>query len=187
MSRRKHLAGFSLIEVMTAVVVMIVCSTGIAMMVNATTRANEDGWETTVATQFAATWMERVKRDAMRWTNLGNPVGTAYLDDITGEWFRPEATAEESYAADAFGRDTTNAAQTRFCVNLQNQAVHTLGGVTNAIRVNVRVYWDRSARGDVEVIDRATSPVAQGCNPLEESSPRIREIYVSTVVHRVVP
>ena len=71
MRRYADRAGYSLIEVMTAVAIMIVGSTGVAMMVGATTRANDDAWETTTAMNFASTWMERVKRDATAWTAAG--------------------------------------------------------------------------------------------------------------------
>jgi Tfp pilus assembly protein PilV len=192
MKRRNSSAGYSLIEVMTAVAIMIVGSTGVAMMVGATTRANDDAWETTTASAFAATWMERVKRDALLWTAAGEPA-TTYLSSAmldTREWYVPAANfalTGESPAADAFGWDTDNQDEMRYCVNLSTERVHRLTtGLTNAVRVNLRVYWARTVRGDVDVSDRRLGPAA-GCVPLAASSPLIREMYLSTIVHWVAP
>ena len=191
MKRRTSSAGYSLLEVMTAVAIMIVGSTGVAMMVGATTRANDDAWETTTASAFAATWMERVKRDALLWTAAGDPLTTYFSAAMlnTGEWYVPEpnfALTGESAAADAFGWDTTAPDQMRYCANLSTTRVHSLAGLTNAIRVNLRVYWARTVRGDTDVVDRRVGPAA-GCVALAAPSPLIREMYLSTIVHWTAP
>ena len=191
MRRYADRAGYSLIEVMTAVAIMIVGSTGVAMMVGATTRANDDAWETTTAMNFASTWMERVKRDATAWTAAGTP-NTQYLTAATlqsGEWYVPATdfgASGESPAADAFGFDTNTQSDMRYCVNRSAQQVHPSAGPANAIRVNLRVYWARTVRGDSDVVDRRVGPAA-GCVPLAAPSPLLREMYLSTVVHWVTP
>jgi hypothetical protein len=161
------------------------------MMVGATTRANDDAWETTTAMNFASTWMERVKRDAIGWTTPGAP-NTLYLKQatlLTNAWYVPVTdfgATGESPAADAFGWDTNTQADMRYCVNLSSQQVHPIAGLANAIRVNLRIYWARTVRGDADVVDRRLGP-ASGCVPLAASSPLIREMYLSTVVHWVAP
>jgi Tfp pilus assembly protein PilV len=189
MNARRSREGYSLIEVMTAVGIMIVGSTGIAMMVGATTRANDDAWESSTAATFAATWMERVKRDALNWTAAGDPLATRYLTDTTGAWTVPafDPGSGDSPAADAFGWDTNTQSEMRYCVNIANQPVHLVAGNINALRVNLRVYWARAGRGDVGVIDRRVGPSGTGCVVLAASSPLIREMYLSTVVHWVAP
>jgi Tfp pilus assembly protein PilV len=189
MNARRSTAGYSLIEVMAAVGIMIVGSTGIAMMVGATSRANDDAWESSTAAAFAATWMERVKRDSLLWTAAGTPVGTLYLGDTSGTWTvpAPAVGSGESAAADAFGWDTTDQEDMRYCVNIANQPVHFVGGAINALRVNLRLYWARAGRGDSAVVDRMAGPAGTGCVVLAASSPLIREMYLSTVVHWVAP
>ena len=76
-------AGYTLIEVMAAVAVMTVGATGIVMLQGATQHANQDAYEASVALNFANTWIERVKRDALNWRTQGtsptNLNATKYL------------------------------------------------------------------------------------------------------------
>jgi hypothetical protein len=141
--------------------------------------------------------MERVKRDALLWTQAGVPGGATYLNNMTGTWFKPDpgaAALQESWAATAFGRDTRVNEDMHFCVNMQNQEVHQLAGLTNAARVNLVVFWHRSSRGNAEVVDRSVGPVSasDGCattleNATANARGMLREIYMSTVVHWVAP
>ncbi|MFM2416203.1 MAG: hypothetical protein RL385_926, partial [Pseudomonadota bacterium] len=96
MSRRS--GGFTLIEVMIAVAIITIGSTGLFAMQGATLRANADASETTVATAFASTWLERIKRDALTWTLRGNAdlANTLNLQAPVGctsnAWFVPATT-----------------------------------------------------------------------------------------------
>lgn len=190
--RRRRLGGYSLLEVMIAVLCLMASFAWTLSLVNTSVRANEDGWDQTVASQFAATWMERVKRDATRWNERGTPFATTYLNNPTWTWFVPEpALASESVGADAYGQDTTVAANMRYCVNLRVGNAHHVDNSPNALVVGVKVFWHRSARGNAEIVDRTVGPFAGGCaaplDQTDEESGLIRTVEFYNVVHWVRP
>ena len=197
---RRARAGYTLIEIMTAVFIMTIGATGIVAMQGASVRSNQDANETTTAINFATTWVERIKRDARLWTQLGGPglANTRYLRMVTtnpGTWFLPHSTASESAAASYHGFDTLAAtanAPGHYCVNLSLTVVHAYNPLTsgvsapndiNAVRTDVRVWWHRAA----EDINRATPgcvpPTADnGVAAALPNEPRIRRQFLSTVV-----
>lgn len=71
MSARR--TGFTLVEVMIAMALFAVGMVGVSYMQSASVRSNQDAYESMVATNFARTWMERIKRDAVGWTSAGDP------------------------------------------------------------------------------------------------------------------
>jgi prepilin-type N-terminal cleavage/methylation domain-containing protein len=73
MSRRRP-AGYTLVEVMMGVALSAIGLVGIGAMQSASVRANQDAYESSIATNFARTWLERVKRDALLWNVPGNPI-----------------------------------------------------------------------------------------------------------------
>jgi Tfp pilus assembly protein PilV len=192
-ARRKPPAqsGYSLLEVMIAVMCLMASFAWTLSLVNTSVRANEDGWEQTVASQFAASWMERLKRDATRWYAAGVPGETQYLlNPDWSTWVVPQPQVlNESVAADAYGRDTADNASMRYCVNIKVGSAHQDSGQVDALVVGVKVFWHRSARGDVNVVNRAVGPFATGCTaPLsaaDEASGLIRTVEYYNVVHWV--
>jgi Tfp pilus assembly protein PilV len=190
--RTRRQGGYSLLEVMIAVLCLMASFAWTLSLVNTSVRANEDGWDQTVASQFAATWMERIKRDATRWNEQGVPFATTYLNNPTWTWFVPEPVlASESVGADAYGQDTAVAANMRYCVNLRVGNAHQVGGAVNALVVGVKVFWHRSARGNADIVDRTTGPFAGGCaaalTQAEEEGGLIRTVEFYNVVHWVRP
>jgi prepilin-type N-terminal cleavage/methylation domain-containing protein len=206
MSRRS--GGFTLIEVMIAVAIITIGSTGLFAMQGATLRANADASETTVATAFASTWLERIKRDALTWTLRGNAdlANTLNLQAPVGctsnAWFVPATTepSVESAAADihGFDIDTTLAADARptthFCANAIVSPVHGLGADralpivpaadVDLLRVTVRVWWARGGRGGTT--NYARSPAVRGCvvpTDADLGAATLRTVYLSTLVH----
>jgi prepilin-type N-terminal cleavage/methylation domain-containing protein len=196
--------GFTLIEVMTAVVVMTIGATGILAMQGASIHSNQDAFETAAAVNFGMTWLERIKRDARLWTTPGNAdlLNTVYLrglnDEDATDWFVPNPTLAgnevmddfESPAANYQGFDTlvtaANANNLRFCVNLKLTVAHAYNALTgssvastdaDAVRVDVRVWWHRSSDDASR-----TRACAGALTALEIASPAIRKQYLSTVV-----
>jgi prepilin-type N-terminal cleavage/methylation domain-containing protein len=200
-------AGYTLIEVMTAVVVMTIGSAGILAMQGATTRSNQDAYESGVAANFAATWLERLKRDARQWTETGNAAlaNTRYLNgtiatDRTAAGYVPPyfvptpllagAVALESPGADYFGFDTVDPARIHYCVNVSLVLAHAynptgaplnLAQDANAIQASVRVWWYRWGP------DANRSAVTSGClagalTELQNADRRIRKQYYSTIL-----
>jgi type IV pilus assembly protein PilV len=188
-------SGYTLIEVMTAVVVLTIGATGILAMQGASVRSNRDASETSTAINWATTWIERIKRDAYRWNATGNvDLGnTTYLVNATTNpkaWVLPATTAPESAGADYFGYDVVaaNAADIRYCVNLRftvaqayNPATGTMLATAdaNAVRADVRVWWDRNSLDVTRVSQNCLTAVLTAA---QINAPQIRKHYLSTVV-----
>jgi prepilin-type N-terminal cleavage/methylation domain-containing protein len=189
-------AGYTLLEIMTAVFIMTIGAAGILAMQGASVRSNQDANETTTAINFATTWVERIKRDARLWTEVGQTglERTRYLKmagSNPSTWFLPSSYASESAGADYYGFDTAEEGDVRFCVNLSLTAAHAYNPTTqgvaaiadvNAVRADVRVWWHRAAR-DVNRADPTCAP--QGDNTVAPALPneaRIRRQFLSSVV-----
>jgi prepilin-type N-terminal cleavage/methylation domain-containing protein len=197
--------GYTLIEVMTAVVVMTIGTAGILAMQGATTRSNQDAYESGIAANFATTWLERLKRDARLWTSTGNAglANTAWLNGTINvdrsaagfpEYFVPAPVMAgtnvlESPGADYFGFDTVDVASIHYCVNVSLVLAHAFnpaGGLNlaqdaNALQAAVRVWWYRWGP------DANRGAVANGClaAPLtaaQNADRAIRKQYYATIV-----
>jgi len=192
---RRDTRGYTLIEVMTAVVVMTVGATGILAMQGASVRANQDANETSVAVNFAGTWMERLKRDARLWIATGSSAldATRWLKMVRtnpSAWFVPVSSATESAAADYFGFDTLT--DPRFCVNLNLTVVHAYNPVTgstvaandaDAVRADLRIWWHRSSNDVNRTSLVCTPPTADNAiAPALPAELRIRRHYLSSVL-----
>lgn len=170
--KRARTAGYTLIEVMVGVLISAIGIAGITMMQTASVRGNQDAYESTVATNFARTWLERVKRDALLWNTPGNPVvGTMFVARaVPGNYFvpgtgwtppRPLAHAvnqsQESSGADYHGFEigspvdplNPGGAKVRtsdiyYCLHLRFNTVQTdAAGAAVAMGVDARVFWTR--------------------------------------------
>lgn len=90
----KRQQGFTIMEVMIAIGVMMVGSMAIIGMQVQAQRQNQLAREYLTATQFAQTWVERLKVDALMWTQPAVPNGaptpiqvlqnTTYLSAVLG-------------------------------------------------------------------------------------------------------
>ena len=191
--------GFTLVEVMTAVALMIVASAGILTMQGATTKANQIAQETTVAIDFAQTWMERLKRDSLRWTAVGQTArmnGPLYLSmEPSGAgqdiWNVPAATATEAPAADAYGFEVGPAddgARIRYCMGFRNVIQHLganpLTGTLDddTVRVDVRVWWHRQ-NFDQGLADMTNNRCDGAATPINVGARNdVRVVYLSNVL-----
>jgi prepilin-type N-terminal cleavage/methylation domain-containing protein len=207
---RTRRQGFTLIEVMMTVAIITIGATGLFAMQGATVRANAEAEEATVATAFASSWIERLKRDGLTWTARGSLAlaNSQNLKNLVGctanTWVVPTSSTPqvESALADfhGFDIDTTAPAADRprgyYCANVSVSPVHGMGAdrslpITNPddadlLRVTVRVWWARGGRGGADVSNLSLSPGARGCVvPADEelTSPTLRTVYLSTLVH----
>jgi len=189
--------GYTLIEVMTAVVVLTIGATGILAMQGASVRSNRDASETSTAINWATTWVERIKRDAVRWNATGNTdlAQTRYLLNATanpGAWVLPNTTVEpqSSPGADVFGYDVlpADAANIRYCINLRFTVVQAYNPTTrtmlaasdaNAVRADVRVWWHRNSLDTNRIAPVCLTAVLTAA---EINAARVRKHYLSTVV-----
>lgn len=171
--RRRRRAGFTLIEVMVGVLLSAIGIAGITFMQTASVRANQDAQETTVATNFARTWLERVKRDALLWRTPGNP-NVGLMFPLRGApasnyfvpgmgWtaprplLRPAGLAQESSGADYRGIEVgspsdpldpgspaVRTSDIYYCAHLRFTTVQNdTAGQAVAMAVDARVYWGR--------------------------------------------
>ena len=72
MTRRrgpKHSRGYTVIEVMIALTLLAVGTSGIIAMQKVTAIANRDAKTLVIATQVARTWVERLRADATQWNH----------------------------------------------------------------------------------------------------------------------
>jgi len=204
-TQRRRSEAFTLIEVMTSVALLTVSASGILLMQGATSSANQQAHESSVATDFAQTWVERLKRDSLRWTQIGEAdrtddpiyINGALSDVGQDNWLTPAFVLanNESNAADAFGFDVNpaDAARVRFCMNYRNVVQHvaphptTLLPDTDTLRVDVRVWWIR--RGDRR--DLMVPAGASQCDVMPAQSDfqsmLARVVYVSTVLRWEAP
>lgn len=151
-----------------AIAVMTAGALAVMALHQVTTFGNMQSRQLSTATQCAQTWVERLQRDAMRWTTGETPsavpsptllANTQYLRLIAApgdapEWIRPvPAVGTESWAFDHFGRDTRLAPDMSYCTDIRLQWVYP----GQAIRADVRVWYLRSHTG-VDVSDFVGCP-----------------------------
>jgi len=194
MTRHPRRAGYTLIEVMMSVAIMTVGAVGIMALAQSTTRGNVTAREITTATQISRTWLERLRRDAVNWTQPGQPLTppTVYLSNTPvaatgmGNWFAPvpPPASGESSAFGYLGADTTAAANMYFCTNVR------LGWSINqqAIRADVRTWWHRTDANAARNLFANCNggPGGEGAISAELTSPapRLRAVYASTLIRR---
>jgi hypothetical protein len=148
---RSHLgeAGYTAVEVLMAMTVMVIGAAAVMSMQKATVQGDLDARKTDVANAIARTWQERLQRDGMQWTcpgascpatsNFSNALlisagsNSATGSHVTGRWFLPGdylgTTTPESMSPgfDILGRDlpsgqlapSSTTPGTTFCVNVR--------------------------------------------------------------------
>lgn len=203
-------AGYTLIEVMTALVVMTIGAAGILAMQGATVRSNQDANESTVAANFATTWLERIKRDAHLWTAPGQsaldasgsrillkdkiryPDPDAPQPPAATEFFVParwptSGTVIESPGADYRGFDTID--DIRFCVNIALTLAHAYNPATpGALNLTADANALQAAvrvwwyRWGPDADRQAVKCLDGPLSEAQNADPLIRKQYYSTIV-----
>jgi prepilin-type N-terminal cleavage/methylation domain-containing protein len=150
--------GYTVIEVMIALTLLAIGTTGVIAMQKVTTIANRDAKNLVVATQVARGWLERLRADAVQW-NHPSPLNstsdlaqTKWLNNVDGKWFRPTDDALGSPSADVLGNDVrdTNLADAMYCTNVRLTWLYNppaSAAEAYLIRAEVRVYWVRDGAG----------------------------------------
>ncbi len=153
--------GYTVVEVMMALGVLTVGATGLIAMQKTTIVGNLRARTLSTASGIAATWVDRLKVDALSWrakTAGGTTLNsTRWLKKVgedfptksgdEGKWFvpAPDAALKYSALADLHGVDFTSTDKDKqakdgaFCTHLRmTQLLPTL------IRAEVRVFWLKS-------------------------------------------
>lgn len=158
-ANRKAARGYTAVEVMMAMTLLLVGAVGVMAMQRAAVQGNADAREMDVASSIARGWLERLERDATLWTpstvaivppaNLAS--ATLVHENLTGQWFVPSSRLSntapqddyESAGFDILGQDMTDltAAGLRYCVNVRLTPLTT---DQTLIRAEVRVFWPRN-------------------------------------------
>ena len=149
--------GTTVIEVMMALAMMAIGTSGIIAMQKLTIVANRDAKNLEVANEIARTWVERLRGDAMLWNHPSPINATADIADTvwlngniqdpgTADWFRPENVSASIYGVhDSLGRDDpTGGKNGPFCVNVRLTWIRP----NVSVRAEVRVYWLRQGIGN---------------------------------------
>jgi prepilin-type N-terminal cleavage/methylation domain-containing protein len=153
--------GYTVIEVLIAMTVMVIGAAAVMSMQKASIQGNLDARRLDVANGIARMWEERLQADAMAWTqpnanapassNLTTHNGALIAHGIASNtlWFLPgdyigNAVAE-SYMFDILGRDllAANANAAVYCVAVRMTTLVNGGIAPALIRADVRVLWLR--------------------------------------------
>ena len=190
--------GYSVIEVMMALGILAVGTTGVIALQKVALVGNTNARMADAARNVAGTWVERLKSDSLQWND---PMGILDIADTrwlhvaglynpanppnANSWvLAPEILNWSSPVADNHGADSFSGAPTSdgmFCTHLQlARAVekpYSLGGLTHpiAIRAIVRVVWRRDVAPMTEC--RSTAPA-----DIETNDARYGFYYVSTLI-----
>jgi prepilin-type N-terminal cleavage/methylation domain-containing protein len=207
--RRPHAqrAGFTLLEVMIAIGLMTLIGLGLTTMQSYTIRSATFGRESTIASQIAQQWMERLKQDAHVWVVPSNSVpaaqaalrGTRHLYRVTGDdrgQFRsPDyVVADAEFVSNVYDSRGTPLPQANGVdaqgVNIQSRVHYCVSYRTNwvhfgrSLRAEVRVWWPREGRGANPTADFAGWCFDDGnaLNPGGVLEPNYHILYLSTVI-----
>ncbi len=145
-----------------AIAVLTLGALGVIAMQKATLIANVNARNLVTATDVAQSWMERMRIDALAWNQ---PAGTLDLSGDTlwlkqasppAGWLSPQSNSlallpTGAPQADVMGADifSGDPSLTAFCPQVRLTRFSdnpTFSDLSRMIRVEVRVYWDKSGR-----------------------------------------
>jgi type IV pilus assembly protein PilV len=165
-ARRALQRAYTVVEVMMALAVLTLGASGVIAMQKATLIANTNARNVVTATSIAQAWMERMRADALAWNepaktpDLGDtqwlnlavgtqPLGSGWFSPTSSPMTNPQPGG--SPQADVMGADifSGDLSATAFCTQVRLTRFGTapnLWSISRMIRVEVRVYWDKTSR-----------------------------------------
>ncbi|MCL2724627.1 MAG: type II secretion system GspH family protein [Polyangiaceae bacterium] len=200
MKRTRSAKGFTAVEVLVSMTLFAIGAAGVISMLRVSIQGNADARRFDMATQIAAEWQARLRRDSMAWTtpdafnNVGNIQNTQFLKDAAiltsplqadANWLQPLPAAPGTFgtsnAFDILGREIPQGdPATFFCVNyrldfLNPNNAQALANATSPIRAEVRVFWPRNEQAP-----------PTGCQPPANTttSTQYHFLYTATVIRR---
>lgn len=198
-ARKRHASGgYTLIEVLAAMVILGAGILGIISMQAATVNANLRAHEITMASNVARRWNERLRRDSYQWSDPGTPLSasnTTFLRQIgtsgLNTWFIPTTIAAtgtrplESPAFDYWGNDVDMGATPEniyYCTHLRFQTLLRTGIIEDLIRAEVRVWWFRE--GGVRPSTYANCGSAGVVNTMGTDTTNVHWVYMAQAIRR---
>jgi type IV pilus assembly protein PilV len=173
--RGARAAGYTLVEVMLAVAVLAVGATAILGLQEAAIRGNQEANEHAIATRIAELWLDRLRLDALSWTQGGAGAlpstamfaQTQFLNIMpaagaTGFVPVPEPVGAYAPARGLSFQGNPNAAPGAptpvYCTQMNLAWVYP----GTAIRADVRVFWPRrSWINGVTTLDCPAAPALE--------------------------
>jgi type IV pilus assembly protein PilV len=166
--RSRSTRGYTVMEVMMSLAILGIGASGVMAMQKATLLANTSAKNLATANFIAATWMERLRIDALQWNDFNSVpdlIGDTQwlrLASVAPVWVSPPAALPVGGAeadvtgADKFATDPAPIAATAFCTHIRLTVFDptTLPTYRKLIRAEVRVLWARSGQAlDCETLD----------------------------------
>lgn len=198
---RRRRAGFTLIEVMIAMTLLVSGTIAIVQMQRVALRSVTVARELATATQLAQNVLEQLKLDAVTWTQPGIPPAlmtdpnvlgrTTWLNLITANprtWITmppPPDLMTAGSGADFFGRTVAALPDAHYCTNIRLTWVQ-LG---RTMRADVRVFFRDPEGGGPSLVGGITNDCLPPDN-LAAGSATLRQIhivYASTVIRVTEP
>lgn len=203
---RGRRTGFTLIEVMIAMSLMVAGTIAIMQLQRGALRANTLGRELSTATLIARNALERLKLDAVTWTAVaptnagGNPIGvmnpnvlgdTLWLRQIVGAnfvWQRmnfpqtnnPGAVSADltaSPGADFFGRDLPTVGEVADSAHFCTSLRLTWVQAGRTIRADVRVVARDALGGGPDLGSGITNACVDAAGALDPGGARVNEVH----------
>lgn len=155
-------AGFTMLEVLVAAVVLGIGVIGILGMQSTAAIANRRAYDMRAATELAETTLERLKRDAIEWTAASSTLdrstwlGSGLRDANRGAWTSPPAIGAKQAMFNDMGLPNATTADipteraemaekgSRYCVEYRLDWVVP----EQLARADVRVYWANNRQGE---------------------------------------
>jgi type II secretory pathway pseudopilin PulG len=194
MNAPRNRRGYTVVEIMISMAILMIGTSGIIAMQKVTAVANRDAKNLVVANQIARTWVERLRADAMKWnhpspfqTTSDQNTDTTWLNtanittNANGPWFQP---ATRTF--DGFGNDVAaGSAEAVYCTQLRLTWLYGPPGTVAApylIRAEVRVFWLRDGGGGIDPPTAGFCTDAMFVTDIGSSLTRYHFVYVATAL-----
>lgn len=188
-ARARRTGGFTIVEVVVAMAVMVFGIMAIVGLQSHTVQINSLARQMSIANQIAQTWLERMKQDAHTWEEVGNPLGpltpiqvlaqTTWLQQVNaapGRFQSIPATGAVSGAYDFQGNEIVlgTTGTPFYCTSFKPAWVF----VGRSLRVDVRVFWPRERASAIVGCVDTDAPL----NPGGALVNSFHIVYLSTVI-----
>jgi prepilin-type N-terminal cleavage/methylation domain-containing protein len=198
--------GYTAVEVMLAMTVLLIGSAGVMTMQKASIQSNLDARKLDIANSIAHDWLERLSADATQWTlpaiptNLTNNIGnTTWLRFYNTGWFLPAipggypAAEGNSPAFDILGRDlaAADAPNAVFCTHVKlDQIAQDALALPLLLRATVIVFWKK------QLVTSSATPGGNCTSASNSFDPALDEsnnpgtwhiIYATTAIRKSAP
>ena len=185
--------GYTLVEVMAALMLFGIGLLGIMAMEVVATKGNMDSHDLTVATTMGEWWLERLRMESLMWNNSANdlnvqdtPMLLPHQVDIptpsgTTDWIKPPGTTDGSTPLnpryDKWMRAADNLTAGEFCMQYKLTTITA----NELVRAEVRVMWWKNPSRPAGWTVCPTGMLGGSGNP---DTLLVRSVTVSTMLWR---